>query len=90
MTLEPACADRNMSIAQSLPGNALYQYRLHRLLTGALASIIRTADLDCLGDNEFLNSSISFYDAQAQELSPIEINDSSEYANLSRSNAFVQ
>ncbi|KAF1817565.1 hypothetical protein P152DRAFT_454146 [Eremomyces bilateralis CBS 781.70] len=80
MALDPVCADRNLSISDGLPGIILYQYRLHRVLTSALASIMHTTDLDCTRDGDSLNSSILFYDAQAQEISPVEANDLGTFA----------
>jgi hypothetical protein len=83
MTVDPASVERNQNIFNGLPTNISYQYRLHRVLTGALASIIRTTDLDCCtGDSSLLDSLIDYSDGQAQQVSPADGTDIGECAKL--------
>jgi hypothetical protein len=80
VTVDPTCVDRNESIFNTLPAFVLYQHRLHRVLTGALAAIMRSTDLDCTGEHSLLNSLLEYSDGQAQQLAPVDDNGLGESA----------
>lgn len=71
-TIDPPGINHDYSIFSGLPFHVLYQYRLHRVLTEAFTSIMRTTDLDSTEDSGLLNSVIVHFDSQTLQVSPRE------------------
>jgi hypothetical protein len=79
MITDPVNFDRNISILNCLPHIVLYRYRLHLIQTDAITTIVRTTDLDSTKDSNLLNSLIDHFDTQAQQISSVESDHSSEF-----------
>ncbi|KAL7916132.1 hypothetical protein GGI35DRAFT_21864 [Trichoderma velutinum] len=71
-TIDPPGIQHDYSIFSGLPFHVLYQHRLHRVLTEAFTSIMRTTNLDSTEDSALLNSMIVHFDSQTLQVSPRE------------------
>jgi hypothetical protein len=71
-TIDSPGIKHDYSIFSGLPFHVLYQYRLHRVLTEAFTSIMKTTDLDSTKDSTLLNSVIVHFDSQTLQVSPRE------------------
>lgn len=65
----------NQSIFDDLPPFILYRYHLHRVEIDAIASIMKTTDLESTKDSNLLNTLIDHFDTQSQQITSPEDSD---------------
>lgn len=65
---EPYNFGQDQSIFSMMPPSLVYRYNLHRIQTEAVATIMRTVDLQNLGTSSSLNMLVDVFDKQLQEI----------------------